>query len=155
MSPAEISSSYDSSIVVRRWLATWIDFLVLAGFLLIPDGVLGNALYQKTLFVWLGLIALYYPLLEGLTGTTLGKWIAHVKVVDEQGQIPGIGKAVIRTLLRLVEVNPILAGGLPAGIVVLTSKKRQRLGDMAAQTYVLKTSDLGKIRRSIPPTFPR
>jgi uncharacterized RDD family membrane protein YckC len=155
MSPAEISSSYDSSIVVRRWLATWIDFLLLAGFLFLPDALLGNALYQKTLLLWLALIALYYPLLEGLTGTTLGKWIAHVKVVDEQGQTPGIGKAILRTLLRLIEVNPVLAGGLPAGIVVLTSKKRQRLGDMAAQTYVLKTSDLGKLGQPGLPAFPR
>lgn len=155
MSPAEISSSYDSSIVVRRWLATWIDFLLLASFLFVPDAVLGNQLYQKTLFVWLALIAAYYPVLEGFTGTTLGKLIARVKVVNEQGQTPGIGKALLRTLLRLIEVNPLLAGGLPAGIVVLSSKKRQRLGDMAADTYVLKTSDLARLGYPILPALPR
>ena len=30
-SPAGIAERYDSSIVVRRWGATWIDFLVLIG----------------------------------------------------------------------------------------------------------------------------
>ncbi len=142
MSPEEISASYDSSIVVRRWGATVIDFLVLIGLLVLPNYVLGDDLYTKTLLFWIALAVAYYPVLEGLTGFTLGKLIVRIKVVDASGDLPGMKKAVIRTLLRLVEVNPLLLGGIPAGIIVLVNKKRQRLGDMAAETFVLKTSDL-------------
>jgi uncharacterized RDD family membrane protein YckC len=145
VSPEEISASYDSSIVVRRWGATVIDFLVLIGLLVLPDLILGDDLYSKTLLLWIALAAAYYPVLEGLTGFTLGKLIVRIKVVDAVGGLPGMKKAVIRTLLRLIEVNPFLFGGIPAGVTVLVNKKRQRLGDMAAGTFVLKTSDLPRL----------
>jgi len=143
--PEEISASYDSSIVVRRWLGTVIDFVVLVAILVIPYYALGEELWGNTLVIWGLLIALYYPLLEGLTGFTAGKVVARIKVVDEAGRVPGMKKALIRTLTRLVEVNPFLLGGIPAGIIVIVNKKRQRLGDIAAGTYVLKTSDLPRI----------
>jgi len=145
VSPEEISASYDSSIVVRRWLGTVIDFVVLVGILMLPYYALGEQIWGNTLPIWGLLIALYYPLLEGLTGFTAGKLVARIKVVDEAGRLPGIKKAVIRTLARLIEVNPLLLGGIPAGIIVLVNKKRQRLGDIAAGTFVLKTSDLPRI----------
>jgi uncharacterized RDD family membrane protein YckC len=143
--PEEISASYDSSIVFRRWLGTVIDFVVLVAIVMIPYLVLGEQLWGNTLLIWGLLIALYYPLLEGLTGFTAGKLVARIKVVDETGGVPGIKKAVIRTLTRLIEVNPFLLGGIPAGIIVLVNKKRQRMGDIAAGTFVLRTSDLPRI----------
>jgi uncharacterized RDD family membrane protein YckC len=142
MTPEEISRSYSNSIIVRRWLGAWVDFLALAGILFAADGLLGNDLYRKTVFIWLGLIVAYFPLTEGLTGRTLGKLVSGTKVVDSQGNVPGIGKAIIRTLTRVVEVNPFLAGGIPAGLIVALTKTHQRLGDMASGTFVLKTSDL-------------
>lgn len=153
MSPEEISASYDSSIVVRRWGATVIDFLVLIGFLLLPNLILGDDLYTKTLPLWIALVVAYYPVLEGLTGFTLGKLVVRIKVVDAMGGLPGMKKALLRTLLRLVEVNPFLLGGIPAGIAVLVSKKRQRLGDMVAGTFVLKTSDLPRLGFPLEPSL--
>src|SRR5262249_31409832 len=102
----------------------------------------GDRLRGPAVGLWLLLIVLYYPLLEGLFGKTLGKLLCGLKVVDARGAAPGIGKAVVRTLVRFFEINPLMMGGLPAGIAVLASKKRQRLGDMAAGTFVLKTEDL-------------
>lgn len=138
----DIVRGYDHWIVVRRWGGAWIDFLVLASMLLVPDWILGNDLYIKTIVVWLGLVVLYFPLAEGLTGYSLGKIVTRTKVVTIHGKLPGVWKASIRSLLRLVEVNPFLVGGIPAGIAVACSKRRQRLGDMAAGTFVLTISDL-------------
>lgn len=142
MDVTSIAQGYGMGIVVRRWAATWIDLLIAPGSLLFFDLVLGNELYQSTLPLWLLLIAAYFPLTEGLTGRTLGKWALGLKVVRRDGQLPGLGKALLRTLLRLVEVNPFLLGGLIAGVVVLASKNRQRLGDMVADTYVVRVADL-------------
>jgi uncharacterized RDD family membrane protein YckC len=153
MSPEEISASYDSSIVVRRWGATVIDLLVLVGLLVLPDLILGDKLYTATLFLWIVLAVAYYPVLEGRTGFTLGKLIVRIKVVDAMGGLPGMKKAMVRTLLRLVEVNPFLFGGIPAGVAVLVSKKRQRLGDMVAGTFVLKTSDLPRLGFPLEPSL--
>ena len=141
-SPREISSRYDSAIIVRRWMASWIDMAVIIAIFLAAHQVLGQVWYEKLLLLWVGFAALYFPLLEGTKGWTFGKLAARIRVVDTSGQIPGIGRAIIRTLPRLFEVNPFLLGGLPAGLVALYSKAHQRVGDMWADTYVLKVSDV-------------
>ena len=82
------------------------------------------------------LVVLYYILLEGYLGQTLGKMLLGIQVVREDtGQVPGLGAATIRTLLRIIDG---LFSYLVAFIVVWTSAKRQRLGDMAAHTLVVR-----------------
>lgn len=141
VNPVEISSHYDFGIVGRRWLAAWIDGALNFGILLLADFSLGNSLYQQTLGVWLALVFAYYPIFEVLLGRTPGKMIAGIVVVNEKGSYPTIVQSITRTVFRIVEINPILFGGLIAGIVVLSSKNRQRLGDMVARTYVLTDQD--------------
>src|SRR5579863_3783933 len=102
-------------LLTRRAIGACIDFIVLFLFLLIPDAVLGNELYQKTIWLWLGAAVLYFVLGEGLWGRSVGKLIMGTVVVDGAGQTPGILKAVARTVLRIVEVNPVSLC-LPAGI---------------------------------------
>lgn len=53
------------------------------------------------------------------------------------GTPAGWREASIRTALRILEVNPILAGGLPAGLAIMVTKKRKRLGDLMADTAVV------------------
>ncbi|MBC7995286.1 MAG: RDD family protein [Rhizobacter sp.] len=134
-------------VLGRRFVATLIDYVVCASILLIPDAVLGNSRYRETLWVWLLLLAAYFPLMEGLTGYSVGKFIARAKVVDDHGNVPGIWRAAIRTVFRLLEVNPFLLGGVPAGLTANFSKSGQRLGDMAAGTYVVASSAVRDIRR--------
>jgi uncharacterized RDD family membrane protein YckC len=128
--------------LLLRWLGCWIDLIVLALFLLAPDYLLGNARYQETIFVWLGAMVLYFPVCEALWGRTVGKLLTGLVIIDRDGRPPGFVKAILRTLLRLVEVNPLLLGGIPAAIAVIASKNRQRLGDMVARTYVVRAKDL-------------
>jgi len=45
--------------------------------------------------------------------------------------------ALIRGGLRLFEVNPLLLGGLPAGLVIISTSQKQRLGDILAGTVVV------------------
>lgn len=48
-----------------------------------------------------------------------------------------IAAAGIRTVARIIEVDPLLFGGIPAGIVILSTKRKQRLGDILAGTVVV------------------
>ena len=141
-SAASIAEAYDGAIVARRWLGAWIDFVVLLAFLVIPEYLLGNQTYQATLLVWLGLLVAYFPLMEALLGRTVGKFATGTRVVNASGANPSFAQSIVRTLFRLVEVNPILVGGAPAGVAVLMSRHKQRLGDMVARTYVLRSKDL-------------
>ena len=79
----------------------------------------------------------YYVLLEGYLGQTVGKMATGIKVVSEAtGQTPGLAAAAIRTVLRLIDGLFCYA---VAFFTVLASDKRQRLGDMAAHTLVVRT----------------
>jgi uncharacterized RDD family membrane protein YckC len=148
MNAREISAKYDSSIIVRRWAAVWIDYIILFVILLLADAILGNDIYQKMFILWIAIIIAYFPVLEGITGFTIGKFIVRIKVIDLNCKTPGLIKAIIRGLLRIIEVNPFLAGGAPAGLVVLLSRNRQRFGDMLAKTYVVKVKDIQDISLS-------
>lgn len=147
---ADIAAGYDFSIVVRRWFGAWIDFIVLLSFLLLPDYFLGNETYRATLAIWLGLVVAYFPVTEAVFGKSVGKLVTRTRVVDATGRRPTFVQSLVRTLFRLIEVNPILAGGLPAGIAVIATRGKQRLGDMAAGTYVLLDRDMHRLQSSAP-----
>lgn len=139
-----------ASVLVRRWLGCWIDLIGLAALFFGPALAFGvipqfRDLPASTFLpISVGLCLLYFPIMEGLWGRTLGKLLTGLKVVDKNGRAPGIGRAALRTVLRLLEVNPILLGGVPAGIAVLCTKRKQRLGGLVADTYVL---DAGKLKQ--------
>jgi uncharacterized RDD family membrane protein YckC len=77
----------------------------------------------------------YFVYFEGTTGQTIGKKIVNIKVVKEDGKPMTYIDAFIRTLLRLIDGQLAYLLGL---IIILVSEKRQRLGDMAAKTLVVK-----------------
>ena len=59
-----------------------------------------------------------------------------IKVVrEDSGEVPGIGAAAVRSVLRIVDG---LLAYLVAFVTVLISTKNQRLGDMAANTLVVR-----------------
>lgn len=70
-------------------------------------------------------------------GQTVGKRLLHLRVMDEQGLKLQFSQVVIRNLLRIVDSLPALY--LVGGIASLTSRKCQRLGDLAAGTIVIRT----------------
>jgi uncharacterized RDD family membrane protein YckC len=87
-----------------------------------------------TLIVWF----LYYTLLEGRYGQTLGKWFVKVKVVKEDGGPISYGDAAVRTILRIIDG---LIDYLVGAILIWTSDKKQRLGDRLAHTAVVQLCD--------------
>jgi uncharacterized RDD family membrane protein YckC len=70
-------------------------------------------------------------------GGTLGKMALGMKVVKEDGAKLDWGASLIRNILRIVDGFFFYLVG---AIVVWTSKKRQRLGDMVAHTLVVRKS---------------
>lgn len=135
-------------LLFRRWLGCWIDFVAMALLLFWPGllgylvGAPGEGLAAAMMLTAFALVLLYFPITEGLWGRSLGKLVSGTIVVDGQGRPPGFGRATVRTLLRLVEVNPFLLGGLPAGIVSANTKAHQRIGDLLAGTYVVPLKEL-------------
>jgi len=95
----------------------------------------------SSLVLWGGGFVLHV-LLQGLTGLTVGKLLVGIRTVKEDGSAPGIGKALVRWLLLVVDGQPCglpLVGAITAG----TTTGHRRVGDMAAKTYVVRRAAMG------------
>ncbi len=88
------------------------------------------------LLVYVALFLGYYVYFEGRKGQTVGKMVVGIKVIREDtGGVAGTKAALVRTLLRVVDG---FLGYLVGYLVVTSSEKRQRLGDKAARTLVVR-----------------
>src|SRR5579863_4120088 len=68
-------------------------------------------------------------------GQTLGKRVMRLRVIDARGLRLEFAQVVVRNLLRALDTLPVLY--LVGGSVALTTRKCQRLGDLAAGTIVV------------------
>jgi uncharacterized RDD family membrane protein YckC len=141
----EVASQTDS-ILLRRWASLWVDSLVTVTLLVLPDVLLGNDTYQATLAIWLALPLLYFVVCEWRWGQTLGKFVTRLVIVTADGTALSLCQALIRTAFRVIETNPVVFGGIPAGIVVASTTHKQRLGDLVAKTYVVSKTGLAAAR---------
>lgn len=90
----------------------------------------------------LGLSILLLVILQGLRGITPGKALFGIRTVGEDGRFPGIGRALVRWLLWIVDGAPWCLP-LVGFITGLTTKGHRRVGDMAAKTFVVGKDDAG------------
>ncbi len=92
--------------------------------------------------VFLGMMAflayfLYHVLFEILKrGQSPGKMALGIKVVRLDGKDPEWSDVTLRALLQLVD--SIFCLGIVGGLLIKTTAKAQRLGDMAANTTLIK-----------------
>jgi uncharacterized RDD family membrane protein YckC len=134
-----------TEVLGRRIGAALIDLVVVAVLLVVlgiligesetADGGAQVSLDGGPALLWAALSLFYYFASEAITGRTLGKRLLGLRVVAADGGRAGAGKIAIRTAFRLVDGIGFYFIGL---IVVLVSgRRRQRLGDLAAQTTVV------------------
>lgn len=133
-----------------RFLALFVDFLLFcAVFFPVTRLVKGTWLLSAADHSWnyglfitdplcitfLLAMFLYFALLEGLIGVTLGKWIAGLRVERVGKGKPGLIKGVLRNALRIVDGLP--AFNILGVLLILTSEERARYGDRIAGTRVI------------------
>lgn len=75
-------------------------------------------------------------------GQTLGKRVLKLRVMDEQALRLEFSQVVVRNLLRFVDSLPLLY--LVGGIACVLSRKFQRLGDLAANTIVVRNPEVAQ-----------
>jgi uncharacterized RDD family membrane protein YckC len=85
--------------------------------------------------VFLSVIFAYLIVMEAYVGWTVGKRLLGMKVVDSSGNRIGLGKSIIRNLLRMVDGLPVF--NILGVILIISSEKGQRFGDRVAKTYVV------------------
>lgn len=108
---------------------------------LLAGGALGLGLALLTrseALIYVGLpvgLLGYYVVLEAQFGQTVGKRVAGVVVVRRDGRPITFRQALARNLLRVVDGLFNYAVGL---VVMLTNEERQRVGDVVAETVVVR-----------------
>jgi uncharacterized RDD family membrane protein YckC len=78
--------------------------------------------------------AAYHAIMESTLGWTFGKKILGLKVLQADGSPATLRGAVVRNVLRLVEVEGMLLIG---GLIMVNTPRRQRLGDLLGGTIVV------------------
>lgn len=127
----------NNDVLGARIGAAVIDFILLA----IIGGALGFALGSAgaTIGNLLGLVIwlAYYIYFEANYGQTIGKMALNIVVVTEDGGQVDYEKAVLRNVLRIVDAFPFLY--LVGIVVIVLSDENQRLGDIVADTLVVRS----------------
>lgn len=128
-----------------RFVAALIDILcVLAidsalGTILGLLEVIGPGIAQAAMTVGYFAISIGYGILLewAWRGQTVGKKLCRLRVVDAEGMRLQFDQIVTRNLLRAIDMLPIFY--FVGGIACWFSRKCQRLGDIAANTIVVRT----------------
>lgn len=120
-------------------------------------------------------VLLYHVILEiTMNGQSIGKKLMNIRVVNENGGRPGISQFIIRWLLRVSDVwialllviliaSPNLGSDLETTFVVLaalgflitdivlvvSSRKGQRIGDLLAKTILIRINTKGNIEETV------
>jgi uncharacterized RDD family membrane protein YckC len=105
----------------RRLVALLIDWLLCT---LIARAAIRSQDWQ---YWTLAIFAAQDYLLTALTGLTIGKRVAGIRVVRLDGKLVGFGRGLVRTLLLLLVVPPLV-----------TDRDMRGLQDRAANTVVIR-----------------
>lgn len=118
-------------------LLLFLPVLVMTGIRMMSGGGPGGfrGFLGILVVMWL-LWLIYFTYFEGTSGQTIGKKLAHIKVIKEDGSKCNIGSALVRNILRIVDHLPFLY--LLGIILIAATNKKQRLGDMLGKTIVVK-----------------
>lgn len=120
-----------------RLIALFIDNLIALGLMMVVALLMPERFpVIKVTFYFLTYLA-YFVVLEALWSRTLGKYLQGLMVRKLDGRRCDWKAALIRGALRVIEINPLVLGGLPAGLVIIASSRKQRIGDVLAGTVVV------------------
>jgi uncharacterized RDD family membrane protein YckC len=127
-----------------RMLAFAIDLAAIAAVSDLLRTILGPLAFFQDLSAALQVLGgfviyiVYSSLTEWLwRGQTLGKRVMGLRVVDSRGLRLEPSQVIVRNLMRFLDTLPILY--LVGGVSCVLNRHRQRLGDIAAGTVVVRT----------------
>lgn len=147
VTPEGVVLDFRAAGVGSRMLAIGIDLVI--QFVAVIGGIFFAAFLAAAISGAAGVIAILlllfavlygYPIgMETLwDGRTVGKRILGIKVLTTEGGPVALRHAVIRALIGTIDFWLPAPGGLVALGLALTTKRSQRLGDLAAGTIVVR-----------------
>lgn len=129
VSPEELASASGRTFAAA--IDIFLFFFFIVGYVLIwsPKRIL---ISQVLLLLTPLAIITYFVLIEMVAETSPGKWLMGYIICHEDGRRLTMSGSILRTIWRLFDTNPV---GL---LCMFISSHRQRPGDLAAGTVVIK-----------------
>jgi uncharacterized RDD family membrane protein YckC len=158
--PARPPPPGQEDVLGRRISAALIDLALLVALFIVvalaigetevEEGSVSLSLSGGAAAVYFSLVLLYYFAFEAAIGQTLGKLLLGLRVVRADGSRPSVAAIALRTLLRIVDWLPFL---YLVGFITMmaTGWRRQRLGDLAAKTFVERALPTRRRGLALPP----
>jgi uncharacterized RDD family membrane protein YckC len=148
--PEGIEFSLPLAGPVSRMLALIVDLAVIAMLASVIKQILGPLLVfgqdfagALNIIVYFAMSLIYAAAAEwAWRGQTVGKRLLRLRVVDASGLRLEPAQVIVRNLMRLIDALPALY--LVGGFACVVSRRRQRLGDLAAGTVVIRTPKLAR-----------
>ncbi len=142
-----VTIEYELAGPQDRFLAFFIDVIIVGAlniliFLVLIDAWINTLEDSSSIehflsFLPMTLFVGYHLLSEIIAnGQSWGKKVAGIKVVRLDGEEPGWSDYLLRSIFHVVD--SFLSFGILAGLLINSSSKKQRLGDMTANTVVIK-----------------
>lgn len=139
----KVEISYPLATTMQRVFAFGIDFFIMAfAYSLVYVSIYSFDLEEDTILI-IGLILampiiIFYSLLSEvfLNGQSLGKKVLQLRVVKLVGGEPAFFDYAIRWVFKPIDIW--MSMGTIAAVLVSSSPRNQRLGDMLAGTTVIK-----------------
>ena len=140
-----LDHSYQTELAPKRIrvLAAFIDLIIIwiIGFIFgfffgepkASEQEIGFHVTGLPAFIFLLFIFILIPVMEGITGQTIGKKLSRIKVIKENGADISFLNSLVRHLFDFIDM--IFLVGL---IVASTNSKKQRIGDIVARTIVIR-----------------
>jgi uncharacterized RDD family membrane protein YckC len=147
--PQNVTIEYELATLQDRCFAFLIDaVLLIMGFsffisglqFLIPEEIVQNILY----IIVVPVVVFYSLVLEALNGGSVGKMAMKLRVVRSDGSVPEFSDLTLRWVFRMVDIY--LSLGALAMLFVSSTRKGQRLGDMVANTVLIRFKPSRELR---------
>ncbi len=115
-----------------------------------------NAKIIVASMLWLGLYVLYGAICEAAFGTTPGKKLFRMRVADDAGRKPDLRAALLRNLMKIVELTPIALPFATMRLPLLLAapflgRFHRRVGDVLARTIVVQDREIAPAPPPQPP----
>ena len=99
------------------------------------DGGFEFSLVDGAFLLQMAVMIAYFTIMEATAGGSVGKLAVGIRVVKQDFSPVDFGPALIRNIIRVIDVSFCFLIGL---IMIAVTDRRQRLGDMAASTLVVR-----------------
>ena len=139
-----VTIEYELASLRERFFAIFIDGLIVGSFyfvlIMIMANTAGSILFENPVLIWLLLIGMFifYQLFSEIfaDGQSWGKKAMGIKVVRLDGKEPNLSDYLLRAAFHMID--SVMSLGILAALMISSSNKNQRLGDMTANTTVIR-----------------